>query len=694
MIELLSPAGSMESLRAAVQNGADAVYLGCGSFNARQGAKNFTPEELREAVAYCHIRGVQVHLTLNTLTTDRERRAVEETIRQAAKSGVDAFIVQDPGTVRLCRQMAPMVAVHASTQMGIHNLDGVRQAAKMGCSRAVLARELSRKDIAYICKHSPIEIEVFVHGALCMCYSGQCYFSSVIGRRSGNRGQCAQPCRLPYGYERQENKYPLSLKDNCMISYLNELKAMGVASLKIEGRMKRPEYVAVVTRIYRSALSDGYVTPENAAQLERVFSRQGFTQGYYEGKPGQDMLGTRQDIREDRELLARARATYETGELSRVGVTFYALVQAGKPAQLAVEDTEGRRCKTVGPVPEAARTRDLTEEELEARLRKTGGTPYFVKKFQALIEPGLSLSAAAVNHMRRDVLSQLSALRGRAPETSLQMVPAPFPVTGKSSAPELTVYIHTLNQLTDALLMRKPAALYIPLAELGKDPTAWQRIGRETEICSVLPRVIPDSQSEAIKKCLLALKAHGVTSVLCGNLGHVAMARDLGLTVRGDFGLNVFSTGALDYWQSEGLQSATISFEATLPQIRDMGKQVPCEILVYGRLPLMLTENCIIKNRTGVCTCQGTSVKLTDRKGEQFSVVPDPGTCRSVILNGKKLYLLDRKDDLSRLGLWALRLQFTTESPQEVDRVLNQYDTAAPFDNATCTRGLYLRGVE
>ena len=694
MIELLSPAGSMEALHAAVQNGADAVYLGSGSFNARAGAKNFTPEQLQEAVSYCHIRGVKVHLTVNTLTTDREQRALEELIRQAAKCGVDAFIVQDPGTVKLCRQMAPTVEVHASTQMGIHNLDGVKAAAEMGCSRAVLARELSRREIAYICKHSPIEIEVFAHGALCMCYSGQCYFSSVIGRRSGNRGQCAQPCRLPYGYERQENKYPLSLKDNCLISYLSELKEMGVASLKIEGRMKRPEYVAIVTRIYRSALSSGYVTAENAAQLERVFSRQGFTQGYYEGKVGQNMLGTRQDLQEDRDLLARARATYESGELSRVGVTFYALVQKGKPAQLAAEDPEGRRCMTEGAVPEAARTRAITAEDLEARLSKTGGTPYFLNQFRAVVDPGLSLSAAEINNMRRDVLTKLSALRGRAPDISLQPVSPPFPASGKSGKPRMIASVLHLEQVTGKLLQAAPAVLYVPLTELSKDPDLALKVPQATELCAVVPRVITDSQQPEIEQCLLALKRHGVGSVLCGNLGHAAMAQRLGLGVRGDFGLNVFSTAALDHWQSQGLRSATISFEATLPQIRDMGKQVPCEILVYGRLPLMLTENCLIKNRTGVCACKSGPMKLTDRMGQQFPVVPDPGTCRSVILNGKKLYLLDRTDDLSRLGLSYLRLQFTTESPTDVDHVLSQWQSSAPFDPASCTRGLYARGVE
>jgi len=694
MIELLSPAGSMEALRAAVQNGADAVYLGSGIFNARVGAKNFTLEDLREAVSYCHIRGVKVHLTVNTLTTDREQPQVAELIRQAALAGVDAFIVQDPGTVRLCRAVAPEVPVHASTQMSIHSLDGAKQAARLGCSRVVLARELSRRDIAYICRHSPIEVEVFAHGALCMCYSGQCYFSSVVGRRSGNRGQCAQPCRLPYGYGRQEGKHPLSLKDNCLVAFLNELKGMGVASLKLEGRMKRPEYVAVVTGIYRKALDEGRITKENARELETVFSRQGFTQGFYEGKPGSHMLGTRQDVREDKALLARARASYESGEKSRVGIKFYALIERGEPAKLAAEDPEGRRCVTEGPVPEVARTRPFTEAELENALGRTGGTPYYLQSLNARVEPGLSLPASAVNYMRRELLNQLTVLRGRKPERRL--CPVPFPAVDRRirTAPELTVYIRDRRQITKNLLAAAPRVLYLPLSLLEEIPELLRRVSDRTEVCPVLPRVITDSETREIEQSLLLLKERGVRSALCGNTGHVALLRRVGLEVRGDFGLNAFSSAALGHWQREGLLSATISFEATVPQIRDMIKPLPCEILVYGRLPLMLTENCIIRNRTGVCACQGAVQKLVDRKGEEFPVLPDPGTCRSVIYNGKKLYLLDKRADLGKLGLWALRLQFTTETPQDVDRVLQQWRTGAPFDGASCTRGLYIRGVE
>ena len=410
MIELLSPAGSMEALRAAVQNGANAVYLGYDQFNARMNAKNFSADELQEAIVYCHVRGVAVHLTLNTLVADREMARAADVIRLAATLGVDAFIVQDIGMVQLCREIAPNVAVHASTQMSIHSLEGVVAAAELGCSRVVLSRELPREEIAAICRRSPIEIEVFVHGALCMCYSGQCYLSGVIGRRSGNRGQCAQPCRLPYGYGRfDQNRYPLSLKDNCLIEYLRDLERMGVASLKIEGRMKRPEYVAVVTKAYRAALNGKRVTQADMEELERVFSRQGFTQGYYLGQKGPEMFGTRQEGEDAKELFAAARATYENGEAQLVPVYFYAMLQAGRPAQLAVQDDLGNVCKTVGPEPEPAVYHALTREDLESRLAKTGGTPYRCASVKTALGGDVQLPASAINAMRRDVLAQLTA---------------------------------------------------------------------------------------------------------------------------------------------------------------------------------------------------------------------------------------------------------------------------------------------
>ena len=375
MLELLAPAGSMEALKAAVQNGADAVYLGCGTFNARQSAKNFTPQTLAEAVKYCHVRGVKVHLTLNTLVSDREMPEVVELIRHAATVGVDAFIVQDLSVVQLCRQIAPKVDIHGSTQLTVHSLSGVMLCAAMGMSRVVLSRELNRDEIRYICEHSPVEIEVFGHGALCMCYSGQCYMSSVIGGRSGNRGRCAQPCRQSYGYGRWENKYPLSLKDNCLVRYVRELEGMGVVSLKLEGRMKRPEYVATVTSVYRKAIDERKVDKDMMQQLHTAFNRQGFTEHYYKGEVGPHMFGIRKETKDNAEWLAQSRMSYEGVENALVDVVFRAVVTRNG-SSLTVTDADGRTCKSQGPVPEIARNLPLEASALAQRLAKTGGTPY------------------------------------------------------------------------------------------------------------------------------------------------------------------------------------------------------------------------------------------------------------------------------------------------------------------------------
>lgn len=694
-MELLAPAGSMEALRAAVCNGADAVYLGADTFNARINARNFSAADLQEAVVYCHVRGVKVHLTLNTLVLDREMPRAAELIRLAASCGVDAFIVQDLGVVSLCRQLAPDVPIHASTQMSIHSLEGVMEAAALGCSRVVLARELPAEEIAHICKKSPVEIEVFVHGALCMCYSGQCYLSSVIGRRSGNRGQCAQPCRLPYGYGRFEStRYPLSLKDNCLAGELDELRRMGVASIKIEGRMKRPEYVAIVTRAYRTVLNGGKLTPSDLQELETAFSRQGFTDGYFRGQTGSDMFGRRQEGEDTADLFASARATYEQGEPQRIGVRFYAMIRRGEPAQLAVEDPDGNLCRTCGPVPEQAVYRSLTPQDLEQQLKKTGGTPYLCTAVRSSLDPDLMLPASAINAMRRDVIAELTAKRGRAAPARLNAYDEPPRYDGIAGEPQLTIAVRTAGQITSRMLSMKPTVLYVPLSELAEHPDLPQRVGVETQLAAILPRVIWSGELAPVARQLRTVYEMGVRQVLAGNLGQLHIARAAGFAVRGDFGLNIVNSRAMRYLREQGLDSQLLSFELTLPQIRDISKAVPAELLIYGRLPLMLMENCVMKNRTGICACQTGTVRLVDRVGEEFPIVKDPGTCRNVLLNGKKLYLLDKKDALRGMGLWALRLQFTTENPGEIDKVLMDYQGRAVFDAGSYTRGLYSRGVE
>ncbi len=693
MLELLAPAGSMEALRAAVQNGANAVYLGSGSFNARQGAKNFTAQMLTEAVKYCHIRGVQVHLTLNTLVSDRETGDVIALIRQAALSGVDAFIVQDLHIIQLCRQIAPEIPIHGSTQMTVCSLPGVLMCAAWGLSRVVLSRELGRDEIHYIAANSPIEIEVFGHGALCMSYSGQCYLSSAIGGRSGNRGRCAQPCRQCYGYGRMENKYPLSLKDNCLVHYVQELENMGVASIKLEGRMKRPEYVAAVTRVYRTAIDKKVVTPDMMQMLTAAFNRQGFTDGYYTGRVGQAMFGVREDKYDDNKWLQAIRQTYETAENGLVAVSFQATVTAEKTV-LTVTDPEGRVCQVVGPKPEIARNLPLTEEALAERLKKTGGTPFFCEKVECFVGDRLTLPAAAINALRRDALNQMQALRARREKPDLGKPKRIPQIAGSREHPGLNIQVTSKEQITPKMLKMKPQMLYVPLHILALDPVYCHELARHVPVTAVLPRIVHDTELPRLKEDMRLVRSMGVREVLVGNLGLMIPARECGMRIRGDFGLNIYNSGAVQQMKELEVKSATLSFEMTLPQIRDINKAVPCEVFAYGRLPLMVTENCLIRGRTGACTCNLGPTKLTDKTGADFPVIKDGDKCRSVLLNGKKLSWLDRQKDLEKLGLWAIRLYFTTENAKEVDGVLAAYLDPPAFDPGACTRGLYLRGLE
>ena len=694
MLELLSPAGSMEALRAAVQNGADAVYMGYGDFNARRNAKNFTEEEFAAAVSYCHLRGCKLYLTLNTLATDRELPGAIDCAVRASALGVDAVLVQDLGILRLLRQAAPDLPVHASTQMTVHNLDGVKRMADFGMTRAVLSRELDRKAIAYICEHSPIEIEVFGHGALCMCYSGQCFMSSVIGGRSGNRGLCAQPCRLRYGWNGKADGNPLSLKDMSLAGHLRELRKMGVSCLKLEGRMKRPEYVAVVTRVYAAAIREGREpTPEEVQALTKAFSRQGFTDGFYQGQTGPAMFGVREEEKEPKELFAQARQTYEDGEAQRVPVEFYAVVRRGETVKVAARDEDGHTAAVEGEAPQEARTKPLTAEGVEKQLARTGGTPYRCAAVHTKLDSGLALSAASLNALRRQALEELSAQRVKPRERRTGDFQPGVRYENRREAPVLTVSVRHAEQITDELLALNPALIYVPAEELAAHPD----LAGKGKFGVILPRIAWDKERDTLKDQLKAARDMGVKDALVGNLGLLDLPEELGFTLRGDFGLELYNSQALKEVKRMGLASATVSFELKLAQIRDLSKALDTELITYGRLPLMIMENCIIRNRTGgvcrhACEREGENT-LTDRKGEKFPVVRAWG-CRNEILNGKPVYLADKAGDYRRLGLWAQRLMFTLESPKECAAIARRYAGSGDWTPSAYTRGLYYRDVE
>ena len=508
MLELLAPAGSPEAVTAAVQAGADAVYLGYGSFNARRNAKNFSEEEFAAAVSYCHLRGAKVYLTLNTLVTDRELPQAAQLARRASELGADAVLVQDLGVARMLRQTVPDLPLHASTQMTLHSLDGVKAAADLGMTRVVLARELGREEIAYICRSSPIEIEVFVHGALCMCYSGQCFFSSVVGGRSGNRGLCAQPCRLKYGWDGRAREYPLSLKDLSLAGHLRELEEMGVACAKIEGRMKRPEYVAVVTAIYARAIREGRdPTAEELEQLRLAFSRQGFTDGYFTNRTGPEMFGVREKEEEPRELFQRARELYLKEEPRRAPVKLYAMVRRGEPAQVAAEDAEGRVAAVSGPVPEDAEHVALTREKVEGQISRTGGTPFSCESARAYVEEGLSLPLSALNALRRQALQELADRRLELPRRRQEEFHPGVRYENRRQPPVLTVSVRLAEQVTRELCALKPALLYLPAEEGAAHPEKVElALSMGVPVAAALPRVMFDRERDAMLDQLLRLR--------------------------------------------------------------------------------------------------------------------------------------------------------------------------------------------
>ena len=692
--ELLSPAGSPEAVIAAVQAGAGAVYLGYGVFHARRNAKNFSKEELAAAVSYCHLRGTKVYLTLNTLLTDRELPDGYQTAQEAAEIGVDALLIQDLGMVRTLRRLAPDLELHGSTQMSIHSLDGAKEAADLGLKRVVLARELPRRDIAHITKYAPIETEVFVHGALCMCHSGQCYLSAMVGGRSGNRGLCAQPCRLPYGWQNRADGYPLSLKDMCLAGSLGELADMGVASLKIEGRMKRPEYVSIVTRIYRSLLDERRVpTAEELALLETVFSRDGFTDGYYQEQLGGGMFGVREAEGNLKDLYQTERQRYEQEDSRKIPVTMYAMIRAGQPAGIGAQDADGRIVRSFGPVPEPARNRPLTEEDVRVQLSKTGGTPFSVADMQVMLEPDLSLPLSALNGLRRTVLEELSMERATKTKPAFADYHPGARYENRRSSPDMMISLRLASQVTHELLALRPAFLFLPpeeLLRLSDLPEKAAELG--ITLGMTLPRICLDHERNLLLSTVQEAAALGVSHAMVGNLGYLPLCRSLGLEMHGDFGLNVHNTQSVKQYKRMGLQSVTLSFELQLPQIRDIWKPMDCSLLVYGRLPLMVTENCIVTSHTDAATYHEGSA-LVDRKGMKFPLV-SAFQSRNELLNSQTLFLADKRADYERIGLRYARLLFTTETAAEAVAITERYLGVGNAAPAAFTRGLYYRGVK
>ena len=696
MLEILSPAGSPESVVAAVQNGADAIYLEYGENDAHTYAEGFTLDDFGRALEYCRIRGVKTYLALDKLVYDHELPQIAEYAKVACRLGIDAIIVQDLGVMMAVRRAVPEVPMHAGERLSAHSIEGVMMLAAMGFKRVAVAHELSRKKIAYICRHSPIEIEVFAHGSQCICYSGQCFMSAVVNFKSNSRKSCTQPCRLNYNAVGHSVKHPLSLKDSCLAQYLEDLYMLGVASVKIEGLTKRPEYTAIVTGVYSKAAQKGKTPTHNVLRaLQETFSQNGFTDGYYTDRRDVDMVGApAKEEKDDLVIFSTARKNYLNGEFQRVPVWFVGTVSKGKRIKLAAMDDKKNSSVIYGAVPEPAFHKELTITALQTQLHKTGGTPFLCVGVKGSVEPGLSLPIAAWGEMRRkllaDILEQRRLIKGREEGEFIPSDTDP----GRGGPPQLTVSVMRIEQLSKEMEELRPGIVYIPVMEMYYETPALRCFldNKDINVVASLPRVIHDNERKKVAEMLIRALDFGITEALVGNIGHIQFARNHGMSVRGDYGLNVFNSETLRALRHLGLKSATLSFELQLAEIRRLSKPIDTELIVYGRLPLMISETCIAKNSTGACTCDSFS-GLEDGNGALFPVVPEFG-CRNILLNSKKLFMADKRRSTASLGLWAERLMFTTENAIECAAVMKRYLGLSSYTPSGYTRGLYYKGVD
>ncbi len=671
--EILAPVGGEEQLIAAVRAGADAVYLGTTAFNARRGAVNFDADGLGNAVSYCHARGVNVHVTLNTLVTDRELADVKKEIESIAKSGADAVIVQDLAVLSLLKSCCPDIALHASTQMTLHNLDGVLQARELGFSRAVLARELELGEIRTIAGLSGIETEVFLHGALCMSVSGACYLSSVIGGRSGNRGRCAQPCRLDFRTDDGE-AYALSLKDMSYIEHMQELAEAGVCSFKIEGRLKRAEYVASAVKAARDAL-DG-IAPDMDT-LRSVFSRGGFTDGHLTGKRG-NMFGIREKEADESDALARARAIYRN-ERQSVGVSMK--LTCGDRCALTVSD--GVHTETVfGARAEKALSAEFNKEKALGNLSKLGGTPFYLENADICVPRGMTLPYSQINAMRREAAAMLLEKRGETCEKAcfdVQTVkPAPHVTTGKE-------LLYARFSRTDQVCAADSFEyIVLPADEILRAPEKTQRF--EHKLIAELPAIVFQKDMPALKEKLNGLKRLGVTGAYVENAGVLRAAREAGFELRGGAGLNILNSVSLSEYERMGLLDAVLSFEINASSVASLGGYIKRGAIGYGYLPLMRMRACPFA-RNGCKDCKSVR-RLKDRTGAEF--MADCCNKRfTTLYNSVPLYIGDKTPD----GLDFSLLYFTFEDRKRAEEVTELYKNKRPFDEGR-TNGLYFRRLE
>lgn len=672
-MELLSPAGSYENLISAVRSGADAVYIGGSSFSARRNAKNFTDDEIVSAARFCHLYGVKLYVAVNILIKESEMKDAVSYVRFLIESGVDGIIIQDLGLLTQVRKMSPDIFINASTQMSIGSHKGANIVKKLGADRVVLARELGFREIKSIREKTDIELEAFVHGALCMSWSGQCLMSSVIGGRSGNRGLCAQPCRLDYtlikdGKKVSENIPLLSLKDICLADKLNELDGI-VDSLKIEGRMKSKEYTASVTALYKKAIS-GNITQDEINTTLSFFSRGGSSCGYFGGRQFDKMMDYKSSgkISADRTDVV---AVNEEDLSRRIDITMELTAEVGKEVTLKAE-AFGFCALARGDVLEEAR-KEFDEARVKEQLGKLGDTPFKADNITVQKTGNPFLPVSLVNHLRREVCSQLEDMICDSYKKSVNPIKEKEATYKRRGTPKLIAEVTTKEQF-DALSEIDGIEI-ITGYELSKV------IESDFSMC---PAVDKEGENTHLSS----------KKIMVQNLGQIDLQKEL----YGGERLNIANSYSCDVARELGFKRVTLSPELNIKEIKEIthSTDMETEVIAYGHLPLMVMENCVMKSQ-GKCSKSGGKFELLDRKGEKFPIMCE--NCKNIVLNSVPIYLADKAEDILSLNVDALRLKFTTEDKNTTKAVVNAYKDALALKTpkgifSKITRGHFYRGVE
>ena len=689
-IEILSPAGGVESIYAAVRSGADAVYLGAKDFSARASAHNFEIDELRVAVRYCHRYGVLVYLALNTLIFDDEIDSALELVKEAAKCDIDAIITQDIGLAQAVKKVVPTLKIHASTQMSVHSLSGAQALKELGFSRVVLAREMTKDEIKYIADNCDIELEVFVHGALCMCVSGQCYMSAMLGTRSANRGMCAQPCRLPFGVK--GSTHALSLKDNSMVDYIRELQEIGVVSAKIEGRMKRPEYVAMATSACVQMRDLGFVDEKTADNLRAVFSRTGFTDGYYTDKRGYHMFGYRKRddvVKASEKLFREIRTTYKD-EKGRVKVDFDVKIKVGEKISLSVSDGKYSVTLKSESVVESSKNSPATQDKIEKFLSKTGDTPFIFGSMKCDIEGECFVSAKDMNTLRREALEMLAQKREVLNHHTINDIRfADIVIDDVDECPEKKLRYALTRDMEIPLSFSEMDFVFAPLFQCAKSEDKVRNLVKNgVNIALDIPRAM-FSREDRIEKAIVKAKELGITHAMCHNIGAAYLCKKHGLKFHLSCFMNIANSLSLMWAKEYGAEDVELSFELDHRRIEALKKPIKTGVVSYGYLPLMMTRNCPVKSSGANCkTCKKTT-KLQDRKGEEFSLFCDEEVVE--ILNCVPLLMPKEINNSNStvINVFHFSVENSVENKEKIIEKLSEKRNFERF-----THGLYLRGVK